>query len=383
MGGQNCHAEITFEDGIKWLARLQLVTRTTSPPIEVCDYVLRSEAATMLYLRGFTKVPVPEVFDWACASDPKNLIGLGYIFVEKLEGKPLNWQTLSPPQKEIVLQQLVDIYLDLEQHPLNAIGSLSLLNEDTKKFVVQALASPENPQIGPFPSWLESSYKLLESYLPMIASGEIGVHHPVDVYLMHRFRQDLLCKVEQDNSPRNQQFFLKHPDDKGDHILINEECKIVGIIDWDWTQTHSKAEAFSSPCMLWPVRQFYEGSNELSPDERRLAQIYTDRGCEDLSRFVVNGRAIQRLFFALGVESEEENPKTFRALFKGLRGASGLEAMEWEDWKRDALSEWQSDVRLQRLLDNERMKNRRSHVELRHFDIKPVAFSHSPGQPQQ
>ncbi|KAJ2902410.1 hypothetical protein MKZ38_000599 [Zalerion maritima] len=46
MGNQNCHAEITFLDNVKWLARFRL-TKTFSPPPEIHDYILRNEAATM------------------------------------------------------------------------------------------------------------------------------------------------------------------------------------------------------------------------------------------------------------------------------------------------------------------------------------------------
>ncbi len=35
--------------------------------------------------------------------------------------------------------------------------------------------------------------------------------------------------------------------EKGDHILVNNSYDIVGIIDWEWSQTVSKAEAFCSP----------------------------------------------------------------------------------------------------------------------------------------
>ena len=124
----------------------------------------------------------------------------------------------------------------------------------------------------------------------------------METYLVHRFRQDIIGSLLADVSPGDQ-FFLKHPDDKGDHILVDDFFNIVGIIDWEWTQTVSKAEAFSSPCMMWPVGDFYDGSNELAADEIRMAAIFRERGREDLADYVVKGRKIQRFFFALGVES--------------------------------------------------------------------------------
>jgi len=61
----------------------------------------------------------------------------------------------------------------------------------------------------------------------------------------------------------NGPFFLKHTDDKGEHILVDDEYNITGIIDWVFASTACKAYAFSSPCMMWPVAAYYEGKNVL------------------------------------------------------------------------------------------------------------------------
>lgn len=64
----------------------------------------------------------------------------------------------------------------------------------------------------------------------MIASGEIDSCYPVDTYLVHRFRKDIvgtLCEVV----PSGEQLFLKHLDETGDHILVNSRFDIVRIID--------------------------------------------------------------------------------------------------------------------------------------------------------
>ncbi|KAL2753155.1 hypothetical protein ACRALDRAFT_1078113, partial [Sodiomyces alcalophilus JCM 7366] len=49
IGNQNCHGEIIVEDDIRSLARFRLI-RTSSPPYEVRDYIIRSRAATTTYL---------------------------------------------------------------------------------------------------------------------------------------------------------------------------------------------------------------------------------------------------------------------------------------------------------------------------------------------
>lgn len=80
-GGQNCHAEIILEDGVTWLARFR-IPQVSTPPPEIRDYILRSEVATMTFLRTQTRIPVPGVFDWAAKFDPENCIGTGYILME-------------------------------------------------------------------------------------------------------------------------------------------------------------------------------------------------------------------------------------------------------------------------------------------------------------
>ncbi|KAJ0163725.1 hypothetical protein CTA2_2517 [Colletotrichum tanaceti] len=352
MGHQNCHAEIVFKDKVRWLARLRL-TRTTSPPEEVRDCILRSEAATLTYLQDRTSIPAPRIFDWACESDLDNSVGVGYILMEKLDGNPLDWQAATLAQREKIMQQLVDVFLEIERHPFGSMGSLFEARRPAN-FVVQGLAQHATYRmgaggpIGPFASSLEGSVAIVKSYLAMIASGEIGVRHSVDNYLAHRFRLDVASSLCEDDPA--DQFFLKHPDDKGDHILVNESYDIVGIIDWEWTRTASKAEAFSSPCMMWPVGEFYRGSNELDPDEVRLAKIFEERGRKDLSDCVLNGRKAQRFYFAMGPESPSSNRKTLIDLFLGLTTAFNFESEGWEQWRRKALIEWKDDELLQGLI---------------------------------
>ncbi|KAJ5585625.1 uncharacterized protein N7459_005425 [Penicillium hispanicum] len=288
MGNQNCHAEIIFFDDVKWLARFR-IARTLSPP------------------RENTCIPTPKIFDWACESDPENMLGVGYILMEKLGGKSLDWQAANLEQKEKIMRQLVDMFLEIERHPFNAIGSLFSSAGDT--IFVHGLA-----------------------------------HQSI-------FRDIVGSLLE--NVPPGDQFFLKHPDDKGDHILVNDSFDILGVIDWEWTWTVPKAEAFCSPCMMWPVAEIYDGSNELAADELRLAAIFLERGREDLANCVLNGRKVQRFLFGLGLKSSFLDMETIPRLFKGLQRTFNLEDEDWETWKNKALKKWKDDEFLLKLLARE------------------------------
>ncbi|OKL63650.1 hypothetical protein UA08_00075 [Talaromyces atroroseus] len=59
MGGMNYHIEIQFEDGVSWLARIRRVN-VTSPPPNLRAHIMRSEIATLQFLRK-TNVPAPKV----------------------------------------------------------------------------------------------------------------------------------------------------------------------------------------------------------------------------------------------------------------------------------------------------------------------------------
>lgn len=274
--------------------------------------------------------------------------------MEKLEGKPLVWQEANNQEKETVIQQLVEIALEIAQHPFESMGSLILSTDESMS--IRGLAQPptfrpEEGPLGPFSSPMEGWQKILESYLSMITSGEVDTCYPVETYLMHRYRLDNLCCLWSDASTGGQ-FFLKHPDDKGDHILVDDSLYIVGVIDWEWTCTGSMEEAFSAPCMMWPLREFYEGSNNLSTEELRLADVFQGRGREDLARCVIEGRKIQRVLFNLGPDGSYSTLEKHQSLFEGLQQALHSHSDSWEVWKNRAINEWRDDPLLLSLLES-------------------------------
>lgn len=384
MGGQNCHADITFADGVVWMARFRL-SGPGSPPPHVRDYVLRSEAATMKFLALHTTIPSPRVLDWALESDPDNAIGTGYILMEKLPGAPLDWPAATASQRSHVVRQLADIMIELHRHPFSQLGSL--IDADTEDGLadpaskqspaqIRGLAEPSTLNcgtnggpLGPFRSSKVALRSLIESYIQMTVTGEIGTaDQAIDVFLAHRFRLDVLDQVwppDGTSNQDNQQFFLKHADDKGDHILVNTNFDIVGIIDWEWCGTASQEEAFASPCMMWPVGRFYDGSNELAEEEVQLAQVLRDKGRDDLARCVLQGRKVQRMLFALGlVGAAHQDKKTFASLFMGMKRAFGRdvddgsevlgnEEEEWKAWKADALWAWKDEAMLRAVLGSQ------------------------------
>ncbi|KAK9859641.1 hypothetical protein MYU51_013817 [Penicillium brevicompactum] len=251
MGGMNYHIEISFEDGISWLARIRRSNATSLPP-ELRNYILGSEVSTLKFLSK-TKVPAPEVFDF------------------------------NPYESNAVVQQ--------------------------------------------------------ESY----------INRPIDAFLIHRFLLEIVPTILSKNDLDDGMFYLKHADEKGDQILVDNDFNITGIIDWEWAQIDSKSAAFNSPIVLLPVADFYEGADYIGGDELYFAECLEEKGHSDLGEIVRNGRLLHRIQFCCGYDLDDWDG--FIGLFFGLLKILGIEGdSQWETWRAGALEGYRDDDQLQQLL---------------------------------
>lgn len=356
IGGQNCHVDIDFDDGVTWIARIRL-DDPLLPPQSVKSHIFLSEIATLQFLSK-TSVPTPKVYCYELEG-PENIVGTSFVLMEKIPGKPLDWNGAGEDQRRRVMEQLADIYLELERHPLQMTGSIVPSNVDSNQPEVAAFAqvpwfkTPEEP-LGPFSTLREAYTAILNQQLYTISIHEI-TSLPIDNFLAFMWQLATIDTLIDSSTSRSGPFYLKHQDDKGDHILVDDNYNITGIIDWEFASAEAKELAFSSPCMMWPVGTFYEGHNDLSKDEICFADILASRGRKDLSEMVSKGRRWQRyLFFLGGIPNDKED---FEALFQGLRRSfvflGGPDVCTYEEWKEMALKTYSGDVRLQALLHDE------------------------------
>ncbi|KUL84327.1 hypothetical protein ZTR_06280 [Talaromyces verruculosus] len=249
MGGMNYQIEIQFEDGISWLARIRRVNATSSPA-DLRAYIMHSEVATLQFLSSKTKVPVAEVYDYNL--DEKNPIGVEYSLMEKLAGQSLRWSLLSsaPEQRKKVMTQLADTYIELQRFSFNLMGSFDRPGTEH---------DPRMLPMGPFTSSEEYFIASIQLTVDLIMREECFTPQAIDAYLIHRF---LLDSVPKDilSHRDDGRFYLRHADNKGDHIFLDDDYDITGILDWEWAHTDTKSAAFNSPVMLLPVAEFYDGT---------------------------------------------------------------------------------------------------------------------------
>ncbi|EEH10611.1 conserved hypothetical protein [Histoplasma capsulatum G186AR] len=349
MGGMNYHIEIQFQDGLSWLARIRRLN-ATSPPPDLRAYIMCSEVATLQFLSK-TKIPVPKVFDYNL--DEKNPIGVGYILMEKMAGRSLRWSLLSAEQKRKVMSQLADIYIELQRFPFDLMGSLDQPGTERVGFFArESLTDYKNSHMlpmGPFPSSREYLLASIQLTLDLIMREECFSPRAIDAYLVHRFLLDSVSKKIFCPGRADGRFYLRHADNKGDHILIDDEYNITGIVDWEWAHTDVKSAAFNSPVMLLPVADFYDGKNQLGEDEVVFAQLLEDKGHEGLAEIVREGRILHRFEFCHGYDVADW--EGFLGIFQGLRKALGVDGdLEWETWREKALSNYRDDDQLKKLL---------------------------------
>lgn len=339
-GGQNCHLDVVFQDGVTWIARVRLVD-PLSPPQATQDYIFQSEVATLKFLEQ-TAVPSPRVYHFEPES-PQNTVGTSYVLMEKMPGKPLDWNAATTSQRLKVMEQLADIFLELEKYPFDMTGSIMPEEGTGCAYRVGAFAerswfvSPEK-SVGPFSTLTEAYKAAIGLYQQAVIDREVS-NIPVETYLSLHWRESRLSALTSTSASQAGPFYLKHNYDTGDHILVDEDFTITGITDWEFAWTEAKEAAFSSPCMMWGVADFYDGVNKLPDDEVRFAEIFRQRGRQDLCDIVMNGRRWQRfLFFIGGVEATKI--EAHKALFQALRATfaeEGEEIGSYEEWRRMAL----------------------------------------------
>ena len=351
MGGMNYHIDILFEDGVVWLARVRRFN-ATSPPPALRDDIFQSEFATMKFLEKVA-MPTPKVFDFALESD-SNPVGVGYMLVEKMAGKSLRWPLGPSEQKRKVVEQLADIFIELQKHPFQKMGCLytpgsrrigAFARESLTDFDGSHMSS-----LGPYSTLQEYHVSSIKLVMNLIVREEMYHQNPIDAYLIHRVLLDLVPSVLPSHSTGGQQnFFLKHADDKGDHILVDGDYNITAIIDWERAHTAPEAIAFNSPIALLRVNHFYDGLNTLGEEENFLAEIFDKKHEPSLANAVREGRLQHRFTFCCGYDLADW--KGFLSLFKGLRHAVQIDQeLWWEEWKKMALERYQGDDGLKHLL---------------------------------
>jgi aminoglycoside phosphotransferase (APT) family kinase protein len=215
-----------------------------------------------------TAVPAPKAFGYGTrgggggGGKTDHGVGVGFILMEELPGKPWNYGGIfeaeaTKHERDKLWNGLADVLAELAKYPLPKAGSLRPSPKGGLE--VGPVASDRFKVLdpfGPFERAIDYYTAWAEQYLTLIADGQLYAEHPIDAYLVYRFLKENAWQLVQDGDDqgiettpaskkkKQQQFFLKHVDDVGHHLLVDDDLNITGIIDWQMARAVPPREAF-------------------------------------------------------------------------------------------------------------------------------------------
>lgn len=330
---------------------------SSSIPQSLIDYLIRSEYATLKFLET-TTVPAPRAFDYGILNDSNNKIGVSYIIMQEMPGKPWNQQgprgkrTADDKDKERVWDGLAGILIELKKHPFPQAGSL-LPGSSPSEPIISATASERflvlSPS-GPFDTSRDYFAAFIEQNMALIADGQLFTSFPVNAYLVFLFLKVQIDSLVDYTHPnvRAEQFYIKHVDDKGDHLMVDDELNVVGIIDWQMARLVPASEAFGPSLVTANMNDIYDGVSSLTVHDHALAHALRDKGADGLADIMSRDERLRRFFFGLDVDFSWEETLL---LIRGIWAAFGVGDVDWSAWKENMLRKNSHEERLKQVLD--------------------------------
>ncbi|KAI0117880.1 hypothetical protein GGR51DRAFT_500433 [Nemania sp. FL0031] len=240
---------LRMPDNSHWMARLHnaLNTKTavTNHTTRMANQMLlfESEVATMQFVRDSTQIPVPEVYGYDLTYE--NELGTPYIFMEYIAGKaypfPFSEQRRIKDDDLIKIHaQLTNFAWQLSKHPFDKIGQLRLAAGGERGVAIGPIIDRKERLYGPFTSsraFYRERAKVVyefETQQPSLPTGEdLRVKDSIESAALHVRAAEYAGQECFDSGP----FLLQHADMHWQNLLFDEQCTIVGVIDWEWTQT--------------------------------------------------------------------------------------------------------------------------------------------------
>ncbi|CAK9783804.1 unnamed protein product [Cutaneotrichosporon oleaginosum] len=360
MGYRNIALTLTFNDGVRWLARVRLNDIYTPA---VRRSIMLSEYATLTALQEALGKLVPRV--WLPPQDSSN--DFTYMFMEFVEGKSLHAffdaqaiHQMAPPVKAAV-GDYADIMIKLAKRSFTGVGSL--YPTQPSGFTVGPVLSDIRgsvPTIGPFRISQDLHLARIDHYLNMVQVTPLRppelAGNPVRIlrYLVALELRDLVRGCAE--MAREGATYIKHTDDAA-HNMLGVDGRINAIIDWEMALIVPFADAFSAPLAFLPLDETTLEQNGLTKAEEALVSELEGRGRPDIANAVRGGRkyhCLLRLVDGPAIPGAAGGI-TLGSIWGTRLAFQGLEAGEkpasLEDWYADALAQYANEPGLEATID--------------------------------
>lgn len=124
------------------------------------------------------------------------------------------------------------------------------------------------------------------------------------LYLIYIYLKDnvgQLCPTAP-NEPG--QYFLKQGDDKGDHLMVDQDLNVVGVIDWQMERIAPANEAFRPSLVTSDMNALCNGIYGLSSTDRLLTNIVREIGAVKLAHIKSSTEKVRRFILCLEAEMD-------------------------------------------------------------------------------
>ncbi|KAF5024778.1 hypothetical protein F66182_3156 [Fusarium sp. NRRL 66182] len=354
MGCANYHAWIQFDDGVRWLARFPRTTSFSDFPSDLVEYLVQSEYATLKWLETL-EIPTPKAHGFGLASDPTNLVGVSYLLEDAMPGQVYDAHAATAEQKLYVYRQYAAMLVQIRSHGLARACSLVPENSNIGQGPIASNRFLNLGKLGPFSTARQYFTSVAEAHIELIADGQLYPEYPKEACLFYKLLRDEAAPALSPVEAEAERFYLKHVDDKGDHLLVDADYNITGIIDWQFARFVPASEAFSPSLFTVDLNMLYDGIPGLSPDDKLLAANLRDLSNGDLACCRNESELARRFHFGLASGLRRNEVLRMIGAVISLLGSNGgrsglpmsdgdLEAWITEEWRLSSREPWHTRV---------------------------------------
>ena len=210
-GSTHLFIQLSFADGVFWVARLNMWIK------EARDKGLEKEVRVLQLVRGYTKIPVPEVYAWN--PGPENVFRTPFVLMQAVNGQKLTLKKQVYEQfKYKILDQMASILIQLSTLQFQLIGDI------------------ESPEYCESASENEIFYKTSPEFYDYYINKHLEAYEsvPQDQQEKH-MAENRLCRrlvrgFEYSSGPFPLTVLAKYG--RSSKVLVDDKGNIVALLDW-------------------------------------------------------------------------------------------------------------------------------------------------------
>ncbi|KAI5861921.1 hypothetical protein GGS23DRAFT_573791 [Durotheca rogersii] len=318
-GGNNLARLLEFQDGTRWVARIQL--RESTPET---SRKMQTEIDTLAFLKTATNAPVPQVF--AFELDGANPAGVAFVLLEFLPGKTAmdeardynwaGWGLIPRQYRQTFYRSMAAAHVQIASARLPQIGTVT--RDAYGGFIVgpiPGIGGPFETAASFIQAWAATiKYPYNEDYLRQSVPSSVvdEILKGVDEFPGRLAKLASSGKYFTSKGP----FPIRHADLFHSNVIVTKTFNVLGVIDWEgactvpWELVDAPCFLSTIPRLLNPPEQYDEAGRPLDSDEvgmwadeeayaamvreaernahadHRLSNMLADKDAQDLARTI-------------------------------------------------------------------------------------------------